>query len=121
MKKQGVNPQVRWRMRIMHSEVIAIGPGKIELLEAIRDHGSITAAAKSMNMSYRRAWLLLNEINVSLARPATISSHGGANGGASRLTEVGEQIVTLYRQIEVQASQANEKELKALMALLKSH
>lgn len=119
MKKQERLSQVRWRMRIMHSDVIAIGPGKIELLEAVRDHGSITAAAKSMNMSYRRAWLLLNEINMSLASPATVSNHGGANGGASKLTDVGERIVTLYRQIEMQATQANKDELEQLMALLK--
>lgn len=112
-------PRVRWRMRIMRGEIIAIGPGKISLLEAIREHGSITAAAKSLDMSYRRAWLLLSEINNSLAFPATVSSHGGASGGLSQLTEVGEQIVLLYRKIEEQSTVANQKELDQLIKLLK--
>lgn len=111
--------QVRWRMRIMRNNVIAIGPGKITLLEAVRDQGSITAAAKSLGMSYRRAWLLLDEINSSLANPATISSHGGARGGTSLLTEVGAQVIALYRRIEAQATAANAQELEALMKLLK--
>lgn len=111
--------QVRWRMRVMRDEVIAIGPGKISLLEAIQENGSITAAAKSLGMSYRRAWLLLDEINKSLKMPATTSNHGGASGGASQLTEVGEQIVALYRQIEVKASEVNQVELNQLLALLK--
>lgn len=111
--------QVRWRMRIMRNNVIAIGPGKITLLEAVRDQGSITAAAKSLGMSYRRAWLLLDEINTSLANPATISSHGGARGGTSLLTEVGAQVIALYRRIEAQATAANAQELEALMKLLK--
>lgn len=111
--------QVRWRMRIMRNNVIAIGPGKITLLEAVRDQGSITAAAKSLGMSYRRAWLLLDEINSSLANPATISSHGGARGGTSLLTEVGVQVIALYRRIEAQATAANAQELEALMKLLK--
>lgn len=111
--------QVRWRMRIMSNNVIAIGPGKITLLEAVRDQGSITAAAKSLGMSYRRAWLLLDEINSSLANPATISSHGGARGGTSLLTEVGAQVIALYRRIEAQATAANAQELEALMKLLK--
>lgn len=110
---------IRWRMRIMRNNVIAIGPGKITLLEAVRDQGSITAAAKSLGMSYRRAWLLLDEINSSLANPATISSHGGARGGTSLLTEVGEQVIALYRRIEAQATAANAQELEALMKLLK--
>ncbi|RUS65507.1 Molybdenum-pterin-binding protein MopA [Saezia sanguinis] len=111
--------KVRWRMRVLYGDLIAIGPGKVSLLEAVRDYGSITAAAKSLGMSYRRAWLLLNDINSALASPAIVSSHGGASGGTSQLTEVGEQVIALYRQIEQQASAANQKELSQLLGLLK--
>lgn len=111
--------KVRWRMRVLYGDLIAIGPGKVSLLEAVRDYGSITAAAKSLGMSYRRAWLLLNDINSALASPAIVSSHGGASGGTSQLTEIGEQVIALYRQIEQQASAANQKELSQLLGLLK--
>ena len=56
-------PQLRFRMRVTQGDVIAVGPGKIALLEAVDKTGSITAAAKSLDMSYRRAWLLLDELN----------------------------------------------------------
>ena len=65
-------------------ETIAIGPGKVSLLEAVRKHGSISAAARSLDMSYRRAWLLIDELNRSLKSPATISEQGGQSGGGGR-------------------------------------
>lgn len=116
---EAVHCKVRWRMRIMWHEVIAIGPGKISLLEAVQSEGSITAAAKSLGMSYRRAWLLLNEINSTLKNPATVSQHGGSSGGVSRLTEVGEEVVKLYRIIEKKATEVNRNELEQLIGLLK--
>ena len=70
-------PVLRFRMRISDGDRIAVGPGKIALLKAIDRTGSITAAAKSLDMSYRRAWLLLDELNRSLARPAVDSAKGG--------------------------------------------
>lgn len=111
--------KTRWRMRVMWNDVIAIGPGKISLLEAVRDQGSITAAAKSLGMSYRRAWLLLDQINSALKKPATVSQHGGSSGGVSKLTDVGEEVIRLYRLIEKKAAQANECELNQLTHLLK--
>lgn len=119
MVKKASHINVRWRMRIMWGDVIAIGPGKISLLEAVREQGSITAAAKSLGMSYRRAWLLLNEINSTLKMPATVSQHGGSAGGVSKLTDVGEEVIRLYRLIEKKAAQANESELDQLINLLK--
>jgi len=77
-----------------------IGPGKIALLEAIRDTGSISAAARRMEMSYRRAWLLVEQINQSMAEPAVSAATGGRQGGGAALTPVGERIVALYRSIE---------------------
>ncbi|HTP74111.1 MAG TPA: LysR family transcriptional regulator, partial [Burkholderiaceae bacterium] len=68
-------------MRITDGSVIAVGPGKIALLEAVERNGSITAAAKSLDMSYRRAWLLLDELNHSLRQPAIESVKGGIHGG----------------------------------------
>lgn len=112
-------PQVRFRMRITQDDTIALGPGKVSLLEAVREHGSISAAARSMNMSYRRAWLLMDELNRALASPATVSEHGGQSGGGSMLTPVGEEIIRLYRNIETQAAAVCATEIEALTKLIK--
>jgi molybdate transport system regulatory protein len=96
----------RFRLRITDGDLIAVGPGKVALLEAIRKTGSITAAAKSLDMSYRRAWLLLDEMNRSLREPAVESAKGGASGGSSVVTEAGQRLIALYRYIEKTAEQA---------------
>ena len=68
-----------------------IGPGKIALLEAIRETGSFTAAAAAMKMSYRRAWLLVDELNKLLSEPVVTTATGGAMGGGTTVTPVGEK------------------------------
>jgi molybdate transport system regulatory protein len=105
-------------MRITAGETIAIGPGKIALLEAIGQAGSITAAARSLGMSYRRAWLLLDELNHSLQHPAVDSAKGGQFGGGSALTDTGRQLVALYRRIEKRAEEACRADIEQLMAML---
>ncbi|MDR5799511.1 LysR family transcriptional regulator [Caballeronia sp. LP006] len=112
--------EVRFRMRIRKGEAIALGPGKVVLLEAVREHGSISAAARSLGMSYRRAWLLIDELNRSLKSPATVSEQGGQSGGGCVLTPVGERIVQLYRDIETEAHAACAGHIGALTKLLKS-
>ncbi len=79
-------PELRFRLRVTAGDAIAIGPGKIALIEAIAKTGSITSAAKSLDMSYRRAWLLLDELNRSLAKPAVDSANGGQKGGGCQVT-----------------------------------
>ena len=111
-------PQLRFRMRINHGDVIAVGPGKIALLEAVERTGSITAAAKDLDMSYRRAWLLLDELNRSLKQPAIDSAKGGQRGGGSALTEVGRELIRLYRHIEAKAAKACGKDIERLMGML---
>lgn len=105
-------------MRITAGETIAVGPGKIALLEAIGQAGSITAAAKSLGMSYRRAWLLLDEVNNSLQHPAVDSAKGGQFGGGSVLTDCGRQLISLYRRIEKRAEAACRSDIEQLMAML---
>ena len=95
--------ELKLRMRLTVGDVIAVGPGKIALLEALAATGSITAAAKSLDMSYRRAWLLIDELNNALEEPAVSTSQGGAHGGGSKLTPNGEKLVRLYREIERKA------------------
>jgi molybdate transport system regulatory protein len=111
-------PVARFRMRVTNGAEIMIGPGKIALLEAIEETGSITAAAKHLGMSYRRAWLLMDSINHSLKRPAVDTAVGGERGGGTRLTDTGRQVIDLYRRIEANAARATASELKVLMSLL---
>jgi len=77
-----------------------LGPGKIALLEAIRDAGSISAAGRAHEMSYRRAWLLVEELNTMFAEPLVSARPGGAKGGGAALTAAGERVVALYREAE---------------------
>ncbi len=105
-------------MRVTAGDVIAIGPGKVALLEAIDSTGSITAAAKALGMSYRRAWLLLDELNRALREPAVGSSKGGVQGGGSVLTAVGRDVVETYRRIEATAERACAADIQRLIRLM---
>ncbi|WP_438392105.1 winged helix-turn-helix domain-containing protein [Caballeronia sp. DA-9] len=106
-------------MRIRQADAVAIGPGKIDLLEAVREHGSISAAARSLGMSYRRAWLLIDELNGTLKTPATSSETGGSSGGGCVLTPVGEKIVRLYREIEEEAARSCSTQISSLIRMMK--
>lgn len=111
-------PVARFRLRITAGDVVAIGPGKIALLEAIAETGSITAAAKRLEMSYRRAWMLLDELNHALRRPAVDSAKGGQHGGGSALTETGRQLIAVYRRVETKAEIACREEITQLRRLM---
>jgi molybdate transport system regulatory protein len=91
-----------------------IGPGKIQLLENIRTCGSISAAGRAMDMSYKRAWDLVDEINRICRQAAVERQTGGKNGGGAMLTPFGISLVARYRKIERDAASAVRKELQAL-------
>lgn len=109
---------VAFRLRITQGEAIAVGPGKIDLLEAIAEAGSITAAARRLGMSYRRAWLLLDTMNRCFGEPLARAASGGRRGGRTSLTPLGTQVVARYRRIEAKALQSNAVDLGELVALL---
>jgi molybdate transport system regulatory protein len=109
----------RFRLRVSSGETIAVGPGKISLLEAIQQTRSITSAAKSIGMSYRRAWMLIDELNASLKKPAVHSAKGGERGGGSELTDVGEALIDLYRRIEERAAKACAADIATLLRLVR--
>src|SRR5215469_14433406 len=92
----------------------AIGHGKVRLLEAVRDHGSISAAGRSMGMSYRRAWLLIDELNRLFETPLVETKHGGAAGGGAELPPFATGVVQHYRSIERKAHKPWAAELALL-------
>ncbi len=91
-----------------------LGPGKVALLEAIGREGSISAAARALGMSYRRAWALVEEVNATFAGPAVAASAGGRRGGGAALTPLGAELVAAYRAIEDAAATAAARHLVAL-------
>jgi molybdate transport system regulatory protein len=93
-----------------------IGPGKIDLLESIGSCGSISAAGRAMEMSYKRAWDLVDEINRICGQAAVERQTGGKNGGGAVLTPFGLSLVARYRKIERTAANAVRKELMELRA-----
>lgn len=110
-----MKPEVRFHIRGRGQTELAIGPGKIALLEAIMQTGSITSSAKKLGMSYRRAWLLVDETNRCLVRPAVRTAAGGQSGGGTALTPVGVELVRRYRAVESQTSLAVTRKLNAFL------
>lgn len=106
------------KIRLYNGADIAIGPGKADLLEAIRQHGSISAAARTLGMSYRRAWLLVETMNRSFRQPLVTTLAGGKHGGGTQLTAVGEQVLQQYRLLGAQALAAVQPGLDELIGLL---
>ena len=105
-----------WLRVILENEGF-LGPGKIELLEAVRAEGSISGAARKMGMAYRHAWELVDAMNGAFREPVVETASGGAAGGGASLTESGESLVKRYRSIEARAHRAVARELEALEAL----
>ncbi|MBV1694132.1 MAG: winged helix-turn-helix domain-containing protein [Hyphomicrobiales bacterium] len=104
----------RLTLRIDFDDDRHIGHGKIRLLELIGEHGSISRAAKEMNMSYRRAWLLTDAMNKMFKTPAVETQHGGTGGGAARVTSFGRALVAHYRSMEADAAEAFGQRLDEL-------
>ena len=107
------------KIRILIGAVVAIGPGKADLLEAIARTGSISAAGREMGMSYRRAWLLVDGMNASFAEPLVETATGGNRGGGAELTDFGAEALRRDRAMEAMAEQAVAAELKRFAQLLR--
>lgn len=91
-----------------------LGPGKVQLLEGVRDHGSISAAARAMEMAYRHAWEMIDDLNQGFRRAVVETASGGRAGGGARLTEFGEELVRRFRAMEVSTERAIARDLRAL-------
>ena len=109
----------RLTIRIDLGKDAALGPGKAHLLELIDQKGSIRGAAMAMNMSYRRAWLLLRETEAMMRAPRVVAETGGVRGGGTSLTEFGRRVVERYRAIEARAERSVDAELRELAGMAK--
>jgi len=96
-----------------------IGPGKIALLKAIGETGSISAAGRALDMSYRRAWRLIEELNTSFKEPLVTSQTGGKSGGGAMLTALGKSVIAHYAAIETKSHRVATRHLAALQATMR--
>src|SRR3954454_24444882 len=109
MARATVRGMAQVRISIVFESGARIGPGKARLLESVRDTGSISAAAREMRMSYKRAWGLLDSMNHAFTQPLVAAAPGGAGGGGAMLTQFGAEVLERYRRIHSLAdAQASE-------------
>jgi molybdate transport system regulatory protein len=113
------NITVGVRLRVVLERNIAIGPGKADLLEAIGATGSISAAARGMGMSYKRAWLLVDTMNRCFRVPLVESAKGGSRGGGAHLTQLGTEVLRRFRSMEKRAMRGTATDLAALKRALR--
>ena len=106
------------RLRILMGAAVALGPGKADLLDAVEQAGSISAAARNMGMSYRRAWILIEALNRDFKEPLVETTAGGSGGGGARVTAAGQEALRRYRAMEYKASAAVKKEMSDFADLL---
>lgn len=107
-----LEPKFKLTLRLLYGTEIAFGPGKAELLEAIEQTGSISAAGRSMDMSYRRAWLLVDTMNRSFREPVVDASRGGRHGGGAHLTPFGKEVLERYREVQGSLQQVADTYLR---------
>src|ERR1700726_733682 len=110
---------VRLTLRVDFGTDRAIGPGKVLLREAIRDTGSISQAGRALGMSYRRAWLLVDDMNRCFREPVVAAQPGGLQGGGATLTDFGAELIRNYRAIEAEAKAATQARIANLEASLR--
>jgi molybdate transport system regulatory protein len=106
------------RFRVMRGKEIAFGPGKMALLELVAETGSIGKAAKRMEMSYMRAWSLIQTMNACFKEPVIAAVRGGHERGGAGLTATGQRVLKLYRQMEADGRKAVQADWRALQKLL---
>jgi molybdate transport system regulatory protein len=116
----GKEVSIRPRLRVMVGNEIALGPGRVELLELIEKTGSLRAAALQMGVSYMRAWNLVRYTNKYFCQPLVEATRGGRVGGGARLTDAGREIITGYRQMETKSQRAIEQMWAKLKKSLKA-
>jgi molybdate transport system regulatory protein len=108
------------RLRVVNGDVIVLGPGKADLLEAIAAEEELRAAAGRLKMSYMRAWTLLRDMNRAFGRPLVETARGGRAHGTARLTPLGRRVLSLYREMERRSAAAASPAWHRLCRLLRT-
>ena len=108
------------RLRVYAGPVIAMGPGKADLLSAIEATGSISAAARELGMSYKRCWDLVSIMNEHFKAPLVISVKGGPKGGGAELSSLGSDALKRYRAMELRAAKAIAKDVERIRLMLRA-
>jgi molybdate transport system regulatory protein len=105
---------------VLSFDEIALGPGKADLLALVARTGSIREAAERMNMSYMRAWKLIQTMNACFREPVIVAERGGQGHGGARLSPTGQKALELYREIEQTCVRENKQNWRRLSALLRA-
>ena len=108
------------RLRVLHGTEIALGPGKVSLLDAIEEAGTLAGAAQALGMSYMRVWKLVRTMNACFRQPLVVAARGGHARGGAELTATGHRVGKLYRQMEQNARKAAQADWRSLKKLLQS-
>jgi len=106
--------KIKSRIWIESEDKVLLGPGRVHLLKAIQEMGSLSKAAKSLNISYKKAWQLLDSVNKSAKKPVTINSIGGKGGGGAELTEYGKSLVLVFDEINKDCWEFLDKQLEKI-------
>ena len=119
MPKSKRSPYVlKPRLRVLRGGTIVLGPGKVDLLEAIAETGELRRAARRLAMSYMRAWTLIQTMNDAFGRPLVSTERGGAAHGTARLTPLGRRALALYREMERKSTTASRPAFRRLLRLV---
>ena len=118
-EKKSIGARMKIQARVMLDDEIAFGPGKAELLIAIQTTGSISAAGKHLGMSYRRAWLLVDAMNRCFQQPLVETATGGTQGGGTRLTSLGLDVLQRYQQLQLDIHRLSEQHFPEFKPLLR--
>lgn len=108
------NDQIGAKLQVVVASGVRIGPGKVDLLQGIKETGSIAAAGRRINMSYKRAWYLVEAMNGHFDRPLVEASKGGKSGGGAKLTALGEDVLAAFREMEAATDKAIAPTLRRL-------
>jgi molybdate transport system regulatory protein len=116
MARSAARPSLH--LRLDFGDERSLGPGKVRLLELIEETGSISAAGRALKMSYRQAWLLIDELNRMFREPLVTSQIGGGGGGGAAVTRAGASVIRAYRDMERRAKGASTADIRTLTKLL---
>ncbi|MCH4552852.1 MULTISPECIES: winged helix-turn-helix domain-containing protein [Aestuariibaculum] len=109
--------KIKSRIWIEHEDNVLLGEGRVQLLKAINDTGSLSKAAKSLNISYKKAWDLVDSVNKSAKQPVTINSIGGKGGGGAELTEYGKSLIQVFDDINKNCWEFLDLQLEKIKSL----